>query len=132
MIEALIDPDGCRPLKFALLVNDAPFSHQGAATALAFARASVARGHEVTQVFFYFDGVQNANRLSVAAADGIDMADEWAALARDHGVDLVVCGVAARRRGVREANLAPEFRLSGLGQLVEAMVVADRLVTFGG
>jgi len=123
---------GSRLVKFALLVNDAPFSRQAAATALAFARAVLERGHEVTQVFFYFDGVLNANRLAVPAADGVDLAAEWSSLAANDHVDLVVCAVAGRRRGQREANLTPGFRLSGLGQLAEAIMLADRLVTFGG
>ena len=119
-------------MKFAILVLDAPISHQAAATAFAFARAVVERGHQLTQVFFYSDGAQNANRLAVPTADGDDMAGQWASLAEDHRVDLVVCAVAGRRRGLREANLAPGFRLSGLGQLMEAVALADRLVTFGG
>jgi len=37
----------------------------------------------------------------------------------------------ALRRGIRDENLASGFRISGLGQLVEAGIEADRLVTFG-
>jgi len=44
---------------------------------------------------------------------------------------LVVCVAAAMRRGIREENLAQGFRISGLGQLVEAGTQCDRLVTFG-
>jgi tRNA 2-thiouridine synthesizing protein D len=58
-------------------------------------------------------------------------------------MDLVVCIAAALRRGVlnqEEAeryeksthNLAQEFNISGLGQLVDAAVNSDRLITFGG
>jgi tRNA 2-thiouridine synthesizing protein D len=46
-------------------------------------------------------------------------------------VDLVVCVAAAMRRGIRDENLAAGFRISGLGQLVEAGTQTDRLVTFG-
>ena len=31
----------------------------------------------------------------------------------------------------RTRNIAPGFRISGLGQLIEAGIQADRLVTFG-
>jgi tRNA 2-thiouridine synthesizing protein D len=55
----------------------------------------------------------------------------WSKLASEHDVDLVVCITAGLRRGVREANLAPGFRISGMGQLIEAAILADRLVTFG-
>mgnify|MGYP001331354238 CR=1 FL=1 len=55
----------------------------------------------------------------------------WSALAADHKVDLVVCVAAALRRGIKEEVLAPGFRISGLGQLVDAGIKADRTVTFG-
>jgi tRNA 2-thiouridine synthesizing protein D len=46
-------------------------------------------------------------------------------------VDLVVCVAAALRRGIKEEVLAPGFRISGLGQLVDSGIKADRLITFG-
>uniref|UniRef100_UPI0025E3EE1B DsrE/DsrF/TusD sulfur relay family protein n=1 Tax=Thiobacillus sp. TaxID=924 RepID=UPI0025E3EE1B len=49
----------------------------------------------------------------------------------DHGVDLVVCVAAAQRRGITDDVLAPGYRISGLGQLVEMGIQYDRLVTFG-
>jgi tRNA 2-thiouridine synthesizing protein D len=55
----------------------------------------------------------------------------WGKLNEEHGVDLVVCVAAALRRGIREENLAKGFRISGLGQMVEAGVKTDRLIVFG-
>ena len=52
-------------------------------------------------------------------------------MAEEHGVDLVVCVAAALRRGIKDENLAAGFRISGLGQLVETGIEADRVVTFG-
>ncbi|MCK5275745.1 MAG: DsrE family protein, partial [Alphaproteobacteria bacterium] len=52
-------------------------------------------------------------------------------LAEEHNLDLVVCVAAALRRGIKDDILAPGFRISGLGQLIEAGIVSDRLVTFG-
>ncbi|PPZ33725.1 sulfurtransferase TusD, partial [Escherichia coli] len=46
-------------------------------------------------------------------------------------IDLVVCVAAALRRGIKDELLAPGFRISGLGQLVEMGIQYDRLVTFG-
>ena len=42
-----------------------------------------------------------------------------------------MCVAAALRRGIKEELLAPGFRISGLGQLIEAGIKADRLVVFG-
>ncbi|HIJ37985.1 MAG TPA: sulfurtransferase complex subunit TusD [Rhodospirillaceae bacterium] len=119
-------------MKFALLVLKAPFQHQASASALAFARASLDQGHQLVRVFFYEEGVQNANRLAAPSAPDTNLVHLWSNLASEQGVDLVVCASAGLRRGLREANLAPGFRISGLGQLIEATIIADRLVTFGG
>jgi tRNA 2-thiouridine synthesizing protein D len=50
---------------------------------------------------------------------------------RARRIDLVVCVAAALRRGIKDDILAPGFRISGLGQLVEMGIQYDRLVTFG-
>jgi tRNA 2-thiouridine synthesizing protein D len=57
--------------------------------------------------------------------------NRWSTLNEEHGVDLVVCVAAALRRGIREENLAKGFRISGLGQLVEAGIQTERTVVFG-
>ncbi len=118
-------------MKFAILVNEDPFGHQAAQSALSFAQAVLASGHELVRVFFYMGGVYNANRLASPPMEDRNIVREWAELAAKDGVDLVICIAAGVARGVREANLAPGFRISGIGQLVEAAVIADRLITFG-
>ena len=70
------------------------------------------------------------------------MVNRWSELAEQHGLDMVVCVAAAQRRGILDAdeakrngkdgdNIAPGFRISGLGQLIEAGIQADRLLVFG-
>jgi len=93
-------------------------------------------------VFFYHDGVNVATRLSIPPQDERNIQQNWSALAKDHGVDLVVCIAAAQRRGLLDENeakrqgkdadnIAEGFRISGLGQLIEMGIQTDRLVTFG-
>jgi tRNA 2-thiouridine synthesizing protein D len=118
-------------MNFAILVNEGPYQHQCSDTAYLFCRAAIARGHRVSRVFFYHDGVNNATRLTEPPQDDRNVVARWSALAAEAGVDLVVCVAAALRRGIKEELLAPGFRISGLGQLVESGIEADRLVTFG-
>ncbi len=118
-------------MKFAVLVNEGPYQHQASDSAYLFCRAAIAAGHEVMRVFFYHDGVNNANKLSEPPQDDRNIVKRWSELAQQHGVDLVVCVAAALRRGIKDEVLAPGFRISGLGQLIEAGIEADRLVTFG-
>jgi tRNA 2-thiouridine synthesizing protein D len=129
-------------MKFGIMVSEGPYTHQASDTAYLFAKSVLEKGHELYRVFFYHDGVNNATRLTVPPADDRHIVNRWSALAQDHGIDLVVCIAAAQRRGLLDENeakrqgktadnIAPGFRISGLGQLVEAGIQCDRLVVFG-
>lgn len=113
-------------MKFALLIRSA-----SDVTALAFAREALAQGHEVIQIFFQADGAHQANRLATPPpAEGNRVAD-WSRFAEETSVELILCSTAGLRRGVREANLAPGFRISGVGQWLDAANRADRVLVFG-
>jgi len=129
-------------MKYTILVNEGPYQHQAADSAIQFIRAALEKGHEIFRVFFYHDGVNNGTRLTVPPADDRLIQKMWTELAEKHGLDLVICIAAAQRRGIMDAdeakrqgmdanNIAPGFRISGLGQLVEGGIQADRLVVFG-
>ena len=118
-------------MKFGILVNEGPYQHQASDSAYQFCAAAIARGHTVQRVFFYHDGVNNATRLTEPPQDDRNVGARWSKLAADHGVDLVVCVAAAQRRGITDGVLGDNFRISGLGQLVEMGIQYDRLVTFG-
>ena len=129
-------------MKFGILVNEGPYTHQASDTAYQFTKAALAKGHEIFRVFFYNDGVYNGSRLTVPPQDDRNIVEQWLALAKEHNLDLVVCVAAAQRRGVLDQdeakrakknanNIAPGFRISGLGQLVEAGIQSDRLMVFG-
>ncbi|MBN0987940.1 sulfurtransferase complex subunit TusD [Amphritea pacifica] len=127
---------------FSIVVTGAPYSSQASASALQFCRSVLKLGHRIHRVFFYADGVHSGSALAAPPQDEINIPAEWAALAREHELDLVVCIAAAVRRGVLDENearryeksghnLSSGFTLSGLGQLAEAGILSDRVVTFG-
>ncbi|MBI3776310.1 MAG: sulfurtransferase complex subunit TusD [Gammaproteobacteria bacterium] len=118
-------------MKFGILINEGPYTHQASDTAFQFVKAALAKGHQIQRVFFYNDGVNNATKLTDPPQDDRNIVNRWSELAKEHKLDLVVCVAAALRRGIREDNLAAGFRISGLGQLIETGIQADRLVTFG-
>ncbi len=129
-------------MKFGIMVNEGPYTHQASDSAYQFAKAALAKGHEIYRVFFYHDGVNNATRLTVPPQDDRNVVNRWSELSLQHNLDLVVCIAAAQRRGLLDENEATRqgkdannivagFRISGLGQLVEAGIQADRLVVFG-
>lgn len=130
-------------MKFSLAVYSAPYTSQASDTAYRFACALLENGHSIYRIFFYQDGVHNASHLAAPPQDEPNLPANWQQLATEYNIDLVVCIAAALRRGVlnqEEArrykktahNLAEQFTISGLGQLVDAAVSSDRLITFGG
>jgi len=129
-------------VKFGILVTEGPYTHQASDSAYQFTKAALEKGHEIFRVFFYNDGVNNGTRLTVPPQDDRNIQKMWTELAEKHDLDMVVCIAAAQRRGILDENearrqgkdannIAPGFRISGLGQLVEAGIVSDRLVVFG-
>jgi tRNA 2-thiouridine synthesizing protein D len=118
-------------MNIGILVNAGPYTHEASDSAYHFCRAALAAGHQIQRVFFYHDGVNNATRLTEPPQDDRNIVNRWTKLAAEHKVDLVVCVAAALRRGIKDENLATGFRISGLGQLIETSIQADRMVTFG-
>jgi tRNA 2-thiouridine synthesizing protein D len=129
-------------LKISILVNEGPYQHQASDSAYQFAKAALASGHEVPRVFFYHDGVNNGTNLTTPPQDDRHIQKRWSELAEGNGVDLVLCVAACQRRGIVDegerdrnkkdaTNVADGFRISGLGQLIEAAIESDRIVTFG-
>ena len=129
-------------MKFGILVNEGPYTHQASDSAYHFTEAALRAGHEVVRVFFYHDGVNNGTRLSVPPQDDRNIVERWSALAQQYDLELILCVAAAQRRGLLDEdearragkdsnNIAPGFEISGLGQLIDAGIQADRLIVFG-
>jgi len=129
-------------MKLSIQINEGPYQHQASDSAYQFTKAALAKGHEIFRVFFYHDGVNNATRLAIPPQDDRNITQLWTELQKEHELDLVVCIAAAQRRGLLDEdeakrqgkdanNIAEGFRISGLGQLIEAGIEADRLVVFG-
>ena len=129
-------------MKFGIVVNEGPYTHQASDSAYHFIKSALDQGHEVMRVFFYHDGVNNGTRLTTPPQDDRHITNRWTELAKEHDLDLVLCVAAAQRRGIVDEdeqrrnskdsnNIAEGFRISGLGQLIEAGIQADRLITFG-
>lgn len=117
-------------MNYVLAIRSTVYGTQGAFLAYRFAEAVLAKGHIVTQVFFFQDGVTNGNSLVDCPSDEFDLVENWKKLAQLHRLPLHLCISAAARRGVVEKNLAEGFVLAGLGEFSKAVLEADRLITF--
>jgi tRNA 2-thiouridine synthesizing protein D len=128
---------------FSLAIYSAPHTTQASDSAYRFAETLLSEGHSLYRVFFYQDGVYNSSNLITPAQDETDISSGWQQLSAKYQIDMVVCIAAALKRGIlnqEEAeryekpahNLRDGFAISGLGQLVDAALMSDRLITFGG
>ena len=128
-------------MKFTLVILGSPATSQAPETALRFARALLAEGHQLACVFFHHDGVHAGNAASDPGADAQCAGAAWSELGERQGVELLLCAASAahrglfcsadaRRRGRDQGNLLRGYSVAGLGQLVEAVLMSDRVVSF--
>ena len=129
-------------MKFTIVIYSAPYSSQAATSAWQFCAALLDGGHSIYRLFFYHDGVHNNSQLGVPAQDEINLPLQWEKLIKEHQIDAVSCVSSALKRGVLDAreaqryekschNLSDSAELSGLGQLIDACITSDRVVSFG-
>lgn len=128
-------------MHFNLTISGGLYSSQAGYSALCFATAALESGHEISQVFFYQDGVSLGSQLAVPLADEFDAPSAWAKLAQQYSLELVICVSSGERRGIINAeqaaefakgvaNLHPNFTVAGLGVMHAASLESDRTVAF--
>lgn len=126
---------------FSLLIHSAP-SSQASLSAYQFVRALLEQGHRLYRVFFYHDGAYHGSAIHCVGQDEFDLSTAWSELQEKYQLDMVVCIAAGLKRGIidsteasryeqKQHNLGEHIELSGLGQLADATVNSDRLITFG-
>lgn len=128
-------------MNYCLHITRPPYSQQGSMSALLFAKQVLARGHHITRIFFSGEGVLNGNSLAIPPQDEMNITQAWSELAEANQIELIVCVASALKYGVineleakryqkKHHNLQAGFTISGLGQLVEACLINDRVVKF--
>ena len=121
-------------MQISLLVQGSPTSSRACHSALAFARAVAESEHSLYRVFFYQEAVTIGHRYFDSPQDEPNLQNDWLQFGSTHNVELVICVSAAQRRGISRTKdhdtVAAGFVVSGLGQLIDAMLESDRVVSF--
>ena len=118
-------------MKIGILLKEGPYHHQASDTAYKLAAAAIKKGHTVDAVFLYNDGVTNVTKLMDPPQDDRNIAARWSALSLEHGVEILACIAASKRRGINDDLLIKGGLITGLGTLTDIAIRNDRLVTFG-
>jgi tRNA 2-thiouridine synthesizing protein D len=105
------------------------------ATAINMITSALTMKMSVVGVFFYQDGVLNGSQYVALPNDEYQAHQQWQKLHNTYNLPLHVCATAAEKRGLSDdinenqaTNIHKAFTLSGLGELVELNVKADRLI----
>ncbi|WP_343154193.1 sulfurtransferase complex subunit TusD [Buchnera aphidicola] len=126
-------------MNYTVLVTGSVYGTQNSSTAFLFCKSLIKMNHVLNSIFFYFDGVLNANLINQTPVDEFNLIQGWQQLHNKYNVKLYVCASAALRRGIVEnntipnlehGNLAPFFQLSGLLELGHAIHTSDRIIQF--
>lgn len=129
-------------MKFTLVIYSAPYSNEAANSALRFAHSLIDEGHDIYRLFFFSDGVHNASRMAISAQDEINIPAQWHELISRYELDSVACVSSAIKRGILDTREASRYELdtvsindsteiAGLGQLIDASLNSDRVISFG-
>jgi tRNA 2-thiouridine synthesizing protein D len=120
--------------KLAVIVTTPPTNHL-TQTAYQIIETAVNENIELIGVFFYQSGVLNASQYLSVPNDEFPLHKKWQQLHKDHAVPYFLCSTAAEKHGLIKADepmcthlIMDEFTISGLGELVELTLKADRVV----
>ncbi|WP_040976048.1 sulfurtransferase complex subunit TusD [Necropsobacter massiliensis] len=125
-------------MRYVLAVKQPVYGAEGAFLAYQFAQALLRKGHQISQIFFFQDGVSNGNALVNPANDECNLVSGWQSLHQTYGIPLHLCIAASQRRGIADkltalcpehTNLAAGFTLAGLGEFSKAVLEAERVIT---
>jgi len=119
----------------------AAYGTQNARTAFLFCQSLIKTKHKIFSIFFYGDGVLNANGMTQPESDEFNLIKAWQNLHKKYQVKLHICNSAALRRGIVDnqqsskinlaiGNLALYFQISGLVELAYAIQISDRVIQF--
>ncbi len=64
-------------MRYVIAVKSPIYGKQGAFLAYQFAEALIKKGHEISQIFFFQDGVSNGNALVYPANDEVNLQKHW-------------------------------------------------------
>ncbi|QJC34212.1 sulfurtransferase complex subunit TusD [Enterobacteriaceae endosymbiont of Donacia cinerea] len=134
---------------FVILVTEAPYSNQNAYSAYLFTKAVIQTKNIVKNIFFYRNGVCNANKNIKFNNDEFNLINSWKKLSIKHHINLYICITSAKKRGLileeknsfyknnffgfkKEINniIDTNFKITTLSTFTKLILTCDHLVQF--
>ena len=126
---------------FLLLVHSSNYANQSSRSAAKYAEAVISRGHTVKAIFFYQQGVEHANALSLVPRDELDNSPSFKSLNQQYNIPLLLCVTAAEKRGIINAeqahnevlehhNIDDTYTIAGLAEMAAIAAECHHVVQF--
>ena len=130
-------------MRYTLLITASVNNISAHRRALIFADTLLHAKHTIHTIFFYGEsagiGLSTRDLKNISTGSNTD----WSTISLKGKTQLIICVASALSQGVHDGtaeskssmpvrNIAPEFKIGGLGSLVEAITKSDRVLCFGG
>ena len=122
------------------MIHSSPHETEIFITAADFAKQLLESGHKLDRIFLYKDAVQAAIDTQIPQQGQQRPIDSLLTLKENHAINIQACIANSTRRGLlnyseanryeKHTNLIPEVELVGLGEMTEACINSDRVITF--
>lgn len=128
-------------LNYCILINSSPYGVQNSFSALRFTQSLILEKHFLKSVFFYSEGVYNANFAVLQDKNEINFIKEWKKIKKISGCQLNICISSGNKRGIFDkktikylknfhVNLDDDFNLTSLVDFSKSVFFCDRLIQF--
>ena len=108
-----------------------PYSFQNSDTVIKLAKAAIKKGHEVTGIYLYTDGVYNVVKDIKPSDDRDRNIPNLFQELIDEGIPVVACPICAEYRGTMgKEKIIDGSGFDGLGALSEFVEDSDKILIF--
>ncbi|QJC32984.1 sulfurtransferase complex subunit TusD [Enterobacteriaceae endosymbiont of Donacia semicuprea] len=129
---------------FVILITGAPFNTQNSYSAYLFVNAAIQKKNFIQSIFFYCDGVCNANKNIKFDKDEFNLIYSWQKLSKKYHINLYLCVTSAKKRGIIKEDydknkllnyqqnnmINNRFKITTLSTLAKSILTCDRLIQF--
>ncbi|WP_168919349.1 sulfurtransferase complex subunit TusD [Enterobacteriaceae endosymbiont of Donacia thalassina] len=133
---------------FVILITNALYNKQNSYSAYLFTKAVIKKKKIVQNIFFYRDGVCNANKNIRFDDNEFNLIKSWKKLSIKYHINLYLCITSAKKRGLifekknnsykdnfinynnKNNIISNYFKITTLSTFTKSILTCDRLVQF--
>ncbi|MHA1270501.1 MAG: DsrE/DsrF/TusD sulfur relay family protein [Candidatus Helarchaeota archaeon] len=110
-----------------VMIFESPYGREKPYTALRFALTALNDGHKVTVIL-----IQEGIFVALKNQEPVEYPNlkEYLEMAIEEGLEIIVCGVCCKSRGIKQEDLIDGATIVGMHEIVDACSKSDNTITF--